>query len=342
MGTHKDPTGLGRGTVRNKRAQKASKTSKSSPQKTQMQNRKTPRPKAKKRIKPHPLRARRRPGPASADAPLPAEQDLAHAARVLELVDRGILAAGSDVRNEDTVVPLDRVGRPTRRLEVEDERELARRIQGWGDIDARNILVMANLGLVHLVANQFRRPTTRYEDLVQEGTLGLLRATETFEPDRGVRFSTYSVYWIRAKIQRYLQRQDRDDVPSIAGAGMVEDENGRRRRPRAGKLSLERPVDDEDGRTLGDSIAAGTDNPEEVAARNQESERVKAVLQDIAGELEDPRMATIIRRRLLAEEPETLATLGHRLKLSREGARLLETKLLRMARERLAAMRESA
>jgi RNA polymerase sigma factor (sigma-70 family) len=300
-------------------------------------------PKRRKKIKPHPLRARRRPGPASADAPLPAEEDLARAAKVLELLENGILGPGGEAEEPaETVVPLDPSGRPKRRLNVEDERELARRIQSWGDIDARNVLVMANLGLVHLVANQFRRPTARYEDLVQEGTLGLLRATETFEPDRGVRFSTYSVYWIRAKIQRFLQRQDRDDVPSIAGASMATDEQGRRRRPRAGKLSMERPVDNEDGRTLGDSLMSGDDSPEEVAVRNEEGGRVQAVLKEIASELGDPRLSTIIKRRLLAEEPETLAVLGERLHLSREGARLLETKLLRLARERLASMRESA
>jgi len=135
---------------------------------------------------------------------------------VLELIEGGVLPRSGA---PPLPVAVDALGKPRRRLTAEDEKALAERIQTWGDVDARNALVLANLGLVHLVANQMRRNGIRYEDLVQEGTLGLLRATETFEPHRNVRFSTYCVYWIRAKIQRYLQRLDRDDTPSIAGAG---------------------------------------------------------------------------------------------------------------------------
>ena len=146
-------------------------------------------------------------------------------------------------------IPKDIHGKPLQRLTSEDEADLASRIQNHGDIDARNTLILANLGLVHLIANQLRRPYIRYEDLVQEGILGLMRATETFEPGRNIRFSTYSVYWIRAKIQRFLQKLDRDDIPKIAGADFIEDDQGRRKRPRARRLSMETKTDQEDGRT---------------------------------------------------------------------------------------------
>ena len=176
----------------------------------------------------HPLRARRRPGPPGAESAPAIENELEDAARILELVDQGVLPADGP---PPLPIAVDAMGKPKKRLTAEDEQALAWRIQTWGDIDARNALVLANLGLVHLVANQMRRSGVRYEDMVQEGTLGLLRATETFEPDRGVRFSTYCVYWIRAKIQRLLQRLDRDDTPSIASAEMETLAGGRRRRP---------------------------------------------------------------------------------------------------------------
>src|SRR5687768_10302467 len=144
-----------------------------------------------KMLSQHPLRARRRPGPPGADAKPRPDQDLEDAIRVLELIESGVLPAQPPPA---LPVPVDAAGKPRRRLTAEDERALAERIQTWGDVDARNALVLANLGLVHLVANQMRRTGVRYEDLVQEGTLGLLRATETFEPDRNVRFSTYCVY----------------------------------------------------------------------------------------------------------------------------------------------------
>jgi len=236
-------------------------------------------------------------------------------------------------------VPVDATGRPRRRLTAEDECALAYRIQTWGDIDARNALVLANLGLVHLVANQMRRNGIRYEDIVQEGTLGLLRATETFEPDRGIRFSTYCVYWIRAKIQRLLQRVDRDENPSIAGAEMETLESGRRRRPRSRAVSLEAPVSSADGdeRSVGDLVKSEGDDPEDATLRFERDRTVDRVLGEIAAEIGDPRLKTIIEKRLLAEEPETLAILGDRLNLSREGARLLENKVLKLARIRLEA-----
>jgi RNA polymerase sigma factor (sigma-70 family) len=284
----------------------------------------------------HPLRARRRPGPPGADAAPAIESELEDAARVLELVEQGMLPSDGP---PPLPVPVDATGRPRRRLTAEDEQALAWRIQTWGDVDARNALVLANLGLVHLVANQMRRTSIRYEDMVQEGTLGLLRATETFEPDRGIRFSTYCVYWIRAKIQRLLQRVDRDDNPSIAGAEMEVLDGGRRRRPRARAVSLDAPVSSADGddRSVGDVVADDNELPEDVTLRFERDRTVDRVLKDIANELGDPRLKTIIEKRLLADEPETLAILGDRLNLSREGARLLENKVLKLARQRLEA-----
>jgi RNA polymerase sigma factor (sigma-70 family) len=288
----------------------------------------------------HPLRARRRPGPPGADAAPAIESELEDAARVLDLVEQGVLPADGP---PPLPIPVDAHGKPRRRLTPEDEAVLGYRIQTWGDIDARNALVLANLGLVHLVANQMRRSGIRYEDLVQEGTLGLLRATETFEPDRGVRFSTYCVYWIRAKIQRLLQRQDRDDTPSIIGAEMETLEGGRRRRPRSRAISLDAPVgvsSEGDDRTVGDLVTDDHEDPEDATIRFERDRAVGKVLVEIAAELGDPRLRTIIERRLLADEPETLATLGDRLNLSREGARLLENKVLKLARQRLDAFDE--
>jgi RNA polymerase sigma factor (sigma-70 family) len=267
------------------------------------------------------------------DEPDEAEMDLLRASQVLELIEDGRLEKGMELQPLD--IPTDATGRPTRRLTVEDERELAFRLQTFGDIEARNILVLANLGLVHLLSNQMRRPHVRYDDLVQEGTLGLLRATETFDPERGVRFSTYCVYWIRAKLQRYLQRLDRDDTPNIHGAHMQENDRGQRIRPRARKLSFETPIDEGEDRALGDSVKTPLDNPEEVSLRAEVRNKVGHVLLDVAAELQDPRLIPIIEERLLAEEPKTFADLGKQLNLSREGARLLENKLLRMAKERL-------
>lgn len=279
-----------------------------------------------------PLRQKQRPGPPGADTLVPPNQDLEDASLILKLVESG--------KRETKIPPRDtsrdRIHLSGReRLSQEVEAELALRVQKYSDIDARNCLVMSNIGLVHLIANQFCRPPIRYEDLVQEGTMGLIRATETFEPNRGVRFSTYSVYWIRAKIQRLLQKIERDDIPVITGASMLEDEKGKRRRPRARKLSIENSLEDDDNRNLSELLPSESKNPEVVALETERDKVIKEVLAGIVDELGDERLKVIIDWRLLAEEPETLTNVGARLNLSREGARLLEAKMLKLARQRL-------
>jgi RNA polymerase sigma factor (sigma-70 family) len=282
---------------------------------------------------------RRKPGPPGASAPKAPELDLADAALILELIDSKTLR--TDSPPDIFTLPKGHLGAQASRLSADDEAELARRVQIWGDVDARNALVMANIGLVHLVAGQFCRPPLRYEDLLQEGSIGLIRATETFEPNRNVRFSTYSVYWIRAKIQRLIQRLEKDDVPGISGAEPSVDVEGHKRKPRARKLSLERTAEDSDARGLGEILPAATDDPEEMALKLEKARNVKEVLNDIVEELDDPRLTEIIKGRLLADEPETLSAIGQRLHLSREGTRLLESKMLKLARERLEQWRHS-
>lgn len=285
-----------------------------------------------------PIRQKLRPGPPGADALMAPDQDLADAANILRLVEKGQIETKIPPR-DTSKDRLHLSGR--KRLSAEDEAELAVRVQRYSDIDARNCLVMSNIGLVHLVANQFCRPPVRYEDLVQEGTMGLIRATETFEPNRGVRFSTYSVYWIRAKIQRFLQRIERDDIPAITGAEMLEDEKGRRRRPRARKVSIEHSQEDDESRNLSELLPSDAKNPESVALQVERDKVIKEVLLGIVEELQDERLHAIIEWRLLADEPETLTTVGARVNLSREGARLLEAKMLKLARQRLKKWRKT-
>ena len=255
------------------------------------------------------LRGERRPGPSGVHDPDLGDKTLSDAARVLRLIASGALK--NEPMEAPRDIPKDIHGKPLQRLTSEDEADLASRIQNHGDIDARNTLILANLGLVHLIANQLRRPYIRYEDLVQEGILGLMRATETFEPGRNIRFSTYSVYWIRAKIQRFLQKLDRDDIPKIAGADFIEDDQGRRKRPRARRLSMETKTDQEDGRTLADFIPSGNAGPEDHFLANEQDKRVHKVLRQIARETGDARLFTIIKWRLLTEEPETLQNSGN-------------------------------
>src|SRR4051795_11819763 len=86
-------------------------------------------------------------------------------------------------------------------LTADDEKMLARRIEA-GDESARDRMVRANLRLVVNIARGYVGKGLALQDLIEEGNLGLLRAVEGFDPERGMRFSTYASHWIRAGIKR--------------------------------------------------------------------------------------------------------------------------------------------
>ena len=89
-------------------------------------------------------------------------------------------------------------------LTAEEERQLARRIQEHSDPVAREQMIQSNLRLVVNIAKEYSNPGMTLSDLVAEGNLGLLRAVEEFDPDAGVRFSTYAAWWIKQAVKRAM------------------------------------------------------------------------------------------------------------------------------------------
>ncbi len=89
-------------------------------------------------------------------------------------------------------------------LTAEEEKQLARRIREHSDILAREKMIQANLRLVVKIAKDYSSPGMTLSDLVAEGNLGLMRAVEEFDPEAGVRFSTYAAWWIKQSIKRAL------------------------------------------------------------------------------------------------------------------------------------------
>src|SRR4051812_22959437 len=96
----------------------------------------------------------------------------------------------------------------TRLLTADEEVELASRIQR-GDTDAKQRMIEANLRLVISIAKRYRCKSMSFEDLVQEGIIGLMAAVIRYDPKKGYRFSTYATHWIRQAIGRAIDNQGR-------------------------------------------------------------------------------------------------------------------------------------
>ena len=135
----------------------------------------------------------------------PPDSDIA-AAELLELIevveprqDEEVRTSTGAYLNEIGLIPL---------LDADSERQLAQRVRA-GDADARRQMIEANLRLVVAGARNYVGRGVPLLDLIEEGNIGLIRAVEKFEPERGLRFSTYAMWWIRESVQRALMHQGR-------------------------------------------------------------------------------------------------------------------------------------
>ncbi|MFK4764859.1 RNA polymerase factor sigma-32 [Desulfobaculum sp. SPO524] len=253
-------------------------------------------------------------------------------------------------------------------LDPEEEQELARRVRDEGDNEAAFRIVSSHLRLVVKIAMDFqRRWMQNVLDLVQEGNVGLMRAVQKFDPDKGIKFSYYAAFWIKAYILKFImdnwrlvkigttqsqrklfynlnkERQrlqslgfDPDSATLSKNLGVSEDvviEMDQRLSRQ--DMSLNMPIGEEGGASRMDFLPALQPAIEEDVAQDEISLMVREHIKTILPKLNDKEQ-DILTSRLLSDSPVTLREIGEKYGITRERVRQIEARLLKKLREHMA------
>ena len=250
-------------------------------------------------------------------------------------------------------------------LTTDEEKKLAAAALK-GDKKAKDKLVSANLRLVVMAAKRYIMHTSlSFDDLIQEGNIGLMRAVESFDPEKGFKFSTYAMYWIKQGISRAILNHSRSiripvhmlELKTKYGKAQKELFEKFDREPTIGEIakhmgldvkkvmeietlvkdpvSLSTALNDEDDGTLEDLVAdPNAERPEDRIDNELRAKAINAILDTL-----DARERDIIIARfgLNGTKPKTLDQLGTEYKLTKERIRQIEQKALHKMRNPMRA-----
>jgi RNA polymerase primary sigma factor len=288
-----------------------------------------------------------------------AQADLEHVAELrahLEELRAGELElSGADSNLDSLRVYLRSIGRVPL-LSAAEEVCLAKRIER-GDVAAKQHMVEANLRLVVSIAKGYMGRGLTFLDLIQEGSLGLIRAVEKFDYRRGYKFSTYATWWIRQSVTRaiadkgrtiripvhmaeklnkvihaerlLIQRLGRDPAPAEIAAELEYPIEEVRELLRIGQqpVSLEKPVGDEDDSALADFVEdVAAESPFETASESLRRETVGRVLAVLPRR---EREVLEMRYGITGGRSRTLEEVGRAFNITRERVRQIENRTLK-------------
>ena len=258
-------------------------------------------------------------------------------------------------------------------LTPEEEFELAKRYRNNNnDIEAVQKLITSNLRFVVKVAFEYKSYGVKLQDLIQEGNIGLMMAVKKFNPDKGYRFISYAIWWIRAYIQNFIiktwslvkigttqaQKKLFYKIGKVRKAlesdGAIEkkyellakdldvakeDIIEMEQRMAARDLSLNAPFDEAQELTHLDLLKEESLNQEEVFAQDEEKKIREHEVRNAMKRLNEKEVY-VIKNRIMADEPLTLQQIGDHLKLSRERVRQIESEALKKLKKEFSTRSE--
>jgi RNA polymerase primary sigma factor len=268
---------------------------------------------------------------------------------------RAALDLGPEGTTDGLQLFLKDIGK-VRLLTAQEEVDLAKRIER-GSFDAKQKMVESNLRLVVSIAKNYRNQGLPFLDLIQEGTLGLVRAAEKFDYRRGFKFSTYATWWIRQAIARALAdkartiripvhiveklnkigRAERKLVTGLGReptaeevsevTGIEPEEVASIKRSAQTPISLEKPIGDEEQSEFGQFIAdQQAESPYERAVEMLTNEALRRALENLSYR---ERRVLELRYGLGGEHPRTLDEVGRTFNVTRERIRQIENQSLK-------------
>jgi RNA polymerase sigma-32 factor len=241
-------------------------------------------------------------------------------------------------------------------LTREEERDYARRWRNEGDREAAEMLVVANLRFVVKIASHYRYYGIKMSDLIQEGNIGLIRAVEKFDPEKGFRLLSYAIWWIRVYIQNFIIKswslvkigtthsqkklffqlnraravikalEGTEDMEALSEQfGIPVDEIREISNRLSGRdFSLDQHSREDDSPTHLDLLVDYSEGAADKLIRMEEYELLLASIGEAKEHLK-PQEKFVAERRFLAEKPLTLREIGEQLNLSKERIRQIES-----------------